>query len=228
MKKVVISLLLLIMATAIYSQELEGMAGFFRIGYTHSSAVSKTMSAIAGNGITGFSDDFILVGAEINYRYDPDVIIIEGYIASQDNCSNENRYAEPFIVAGHLKYGRVICCGSNYWVYPAIGGGASMTGLTTYEKINGESTAKENVSVFSPSFDVSLSGNLLFAKREQLEKSYGGLIMGCRIGYHTSFKNDHWYNDSGSRVANMPSYSNKGFYVTLAIGAGGFRKIHSR
>ena len=225
MKKAGISLLLLTLATLTYSQQAEVIAGFFRIGYTHSAGTGKIMNAIAGNGITGFSDNFLLVGAEINYRYHRHVIIVEGYIGAQGDCSVENQYAEPFTGAAHLKYGRVIAYASNYWIYPAIGTGASMTALGRYQKVNGEFTVNENASLVSPSFDLSLNGNVLLTKPEYSRKRYGGFIIGCRIGYRTSPKNDHWYNDSGTRIQNMPSYSNRGFYLTLAVGAGGFRKL---
>ena len=48
--------------------------------------------------------------------------------------------------------------------------------------------------------------------------------LGLRAGYHISQQSSSWRNDVNDRLPNLPAYTNKGYYVTLAIGGGRFVK----
>jgi hypothetical protein len=123
---------------------------------------------------------------------------------------------------GHGKIGWIIIQDKRSWVYPTFGSGIAALVFTTSNKNNNQSATEENLTLLSPSFDFGMNGDIIVSKISPDNKSHKGFLLGIRMGYRASPKSNNWRNDDGHKIENIPAYSNHAFYVTIAIGEGGF------
>jgi hypothetical protein len=76
--------------------------------------------------------------------------------------------------------------------------------------------------LITPSLDISINEDFLIGKVDPHEKRYGGIILGLRAGYRTSFSSNAWMDGNWNKLDNMPSYTNNSFYLSISVGSGGF------
>ena len=96
--------------------------------------------------------------------------------------------------------------------------------MTTYTKTGGDARNRQNKYLYRPSFDIGLNADYLLSKSSASDRRFGGLLLGLQAGYHISQQSSSWRDNENNRLPNLPAYSNKGYYVTLAIGGGGFSR----
>ena len=190
----------------------------------NTTGAGTVLDQIAPTGVSGFSNQFYLLGGEGYYRTGNIILGLDGSVGAQTARSSGNSYGEGYTFYGHAKFGWVVKQGARYWVYPTVGLGSSTLGMTTYTKAGGDSQDRQNRTIFRPSLDVGLNADYLLSKARTTDQRFGGLLLGLRAGYHVSSQGNDWRNDTNDRLSNLPTYTNKGYYLTLTIGGGGFVK----
>jgi len=209
----------IIMANA----QLKGGAGFFKTGYLYAPGAANILKKIAPESSLRFTNNYLIMGVEGYYRNGKNIIGLEAYSGEQANYSfGTNSYSDPYIGSTHIKIGRIIKENKQRWWYPSVGVGATAIVLATYHRENGKSTNSISQTLFNPSLDIGINEDIILTKMDPEEKTYGGLILGIRAGYSTSFSSTKWKNDDLNNSYNKPSYSNNYFYLSVSIGSGGF------
>ena len=89
-----------------YAQQIGGIAIFSKIGYTSLSGSATILNKIAAGN--GFSDNFIVFGAEGYYRTNKIIFGLDGNIGIQNAKSTYANRAKLFSGAGYAKFGRII------------------------------------------------------------------------------------------------------------------------
>jgi hypothetical protein len=226
MKAKILFVMILAFATSagVQAQTFKGGAGFLKVGYANHTGSALVLNEITPEGMTGFSNSFYGVGAEGYFRTGRAIIALEGSVGAQNRQSVGNKYGEAYAGTGHARFGWVILEGTQYWLYPSIGSGSAVLGITTYDKVNGENENLRNTLLYTPSLDIGLNGDFLTGKVTEGSNRFGGLLLGLRAGYHLSPKSNNWRDEDWNRVRNFPNYNNRGFYVSLTVGGGGFRR----
>lgn len=224
MRKSIIYILIIAMSITITNAQ-RGGAGFFKTGYLYAPGTTDIFREISPSKSIDYSNSYLLLGVEAYYRTQKTIVGCDLYSAIQGNYSlGEHSYAAPFIGASNVKIGRIVRENRQHWLYPSLGLGISGISLSTYDKINGKSTNTVNQILLTPAIDVGINEDFFITKMKANERKYGGMMLGLRAGYRTSFSSTNWRNDNWERLNNMPSYSNNCFYMTVSIGAGGFAR----
>lgn len=218
-----IALMMLIVFQSGVMAQSKGIAVFLRGGYIYAHDAKEVLNKIAPYEISGFTNNFALLGIEGYYRNNKWIFGLEASMGAQKDYSKDKYQAEPYVGAGHARVGYIVYEGKQFWVYPSVGGGASVTSLSVKEKILNKTGKIMNLNLYSPSFDLGINGDLLTARETKQQKRSGGLVLGFRVGYRFSPANDNWKDDKGDELGDMPSYRNNAFYITL-IAAGGYFK----
>lgn len=218
---------LILIASALWvsaaeAQRIKGGAGFFKFGIANTSGSGRVLDQISPAGISGFSDQFYLLGGEGYYRTGNLMLALDGNAGIQNLRSSGNEYAEGYTYLGHAKFGWVVNQGARYWIYPTVGLGSSGLAMTTYTKANQDRQDRQNRFLSRPSFDVGLNADYLLSRSRTTDQRFGGLLLGLRAGYHLSSRGSDWRNDERDRLPNLPTYTNKGYYIVLTVGGGGF------
>jgi len=211
-------------ASSGYGQQIEGIAGFIKTGYMHAPSSGKTFKQIAPASINGFGDNYFLFGAEVYYRKWNNIYTVEGTMGVQKRYSINDTYAEPYCGAAHGKWGRIVAQNEHYWLYPAVGAGASIIQLTSYQQQDKRVSNLQEKTLVSPSFDASINADFLLSKPKWKEGYYYGWMLGIRAGYRASINSSKWRDEDVVKPYYMPRYANNAFYVTIAIGGGSFDK----
>ena len=215
---------LLTWASTADAQRIKGGAGFVKVGIANAAGAGTVLNQIAPTGVFGFSDQFYLLGGEGYYRTGNLMLALDGHIGAQNVRSSGINYGEGFTYLGHAKVGLIVNQGARYWIYPTVGFGTAAVAMTTYTKTGSDAENRQNKYLYRPSFDISLNADYLLSKSRTTDQRFGGLLLGLRAGYHISQRSSSWRNDDNDRLLNLPAYTNKGYYVTLAIGGGRFRR----
>lgn len=206
------------------AQRIKGGAGFIKVGGAVTSGAGTVLDQIAPAGVSNFTDQFYLLGGEGYYRTGNLILGLDGSVGAQTARSSGNSYGEGYTFYGHAKVGLVVNQGARYWIYPTVGLGSSTLGMTTYTKSGGETQDRLNRMIFRPSLDVGLNADWLLAKSRTTDQRFGGLLLGLRAGYHVSSAGNDWRTDGNNSLPNLPTYTNKGYYLMLTIGGGGFAR----
>lgn len=220
-KSIILCLFTLIFTVSLSAQSIKGGAGFLKLGYANMSKAGSTLDKIAPEGIKGFTNDFVTIGAEGYYRHNCFIFALDCNMGAQKAIKPVNSGAEAFYGAGLLKIGMVVSQEDNYWIYPSIGAGSSFLVMTTYDKVGSKTENISNKALFNPTFDFGLNADFLLNKTPESGK-FGSWILGVRTGYRASFENSNWRDTDGNKINGLPAYANNGFYVSLTIGGGGF------
>ena len=221
MKKRVVIFVLIAAGFLDASAQTKGIAVFLRGGYTYAPGAKKILAEIAPYEISGFTSNFTLLGLEGYYRTNKWIMGLEGTVGTQADYSKDQYHAQPYIGAAHFRLGSILYEGKQWWLYPSVGAGTSVTTLSVNEKLINKSGKIMNLNLYSPSFDLGINADLLTSKESRQQKKAGGLIIGFRAGYRFSPESDNWKDDKGNKITNLPSYRNNAFYITL-IAAGGY------
>ena len=221
MRKRMITLMLMIAGFLQASPQTKGIGVFLRGGYTYAPDAENILAEIAPYDITGFTNNFFLMGLEGYYRHGKLIMGLEGTLGTQEKYSKDKYQAQAYVGAAHLRFGAIIHETNQAWFYPSFGAGTSVTTLSIDEKISGNSNQLMNLNLFTPSFDLGFNADVLTTKESKKQKKAGGLVIGFRTGYRFSPQSDNWKDDKGNKMTNYPSYHNNAFYVTL-IAAGGY------
>lgn len=215
---------LLLWASTADAQRIKGGAGFVKVGVANASGAGTVFDQLAPTGVSGFSDQFYLLGGEGYYRTGHIVLALDGHIGAQNVRSSGINNGEGFTYVGHAKVGLIVNQGARYWIYPTVGLGTAALAMTTYTKIGSDVENRQNRYLYRPSFEIGLNADYLLSKSRTTDQRFGGLLLGLRAGYHISQQSSSWRNDANDRLPNLPAYANKGYYVTLTIGGGRFVK----
>jgi hypothetical protein len=211
------------MMNAAYSQKIKGVTGFLKLGYTMAPGSADTFDKIAPEGVTGYTNHFIALGADGYYRTGNIILGLDGLVGIQGERSKGSWDTEPFVGSGHAKFGWILQEGEQFWLYPSFGAGTSFMILNAHNKVGELKTMQDRV-LFSPSFDLGFNGDFIVTSPPGDRNKYGALLLGMRIGYRASFRNNNWVDQDGDEFEYNPYYSNNAFYVTITIGGGWFIK----
>ncbi len=206
------------------AQRIKGGAGSIKVGVANTTGAGAVLDQIALGGVSGFKDQFYLLGVEGYYRTGHIILGLDGSVGAQTALSSGDSYGEGNTFYGHAKFGWVVNQGARYWIYPTLGFGSSTLGISTYTKSGDDKQDRLNRMIFRPSVDVGLNADYLLSSFRKTDQRFGGLILGLRAGYHISSQGNDWRNDTDNSLSNLPMYTNKGFYFMLSIGGGGFVK----
>jgi hypothetical protein len=231
-KNLYIVAIALILSAFADAQKIEGVAAFMKTGYMNAPNAAKIFNQVYPSGVSGFTGNYFLLGAEGYYRKNSSVFMGVWEFGLQKAYSLNDANADAVYEAVLGKYGRIITEGKNYWLYPSAGAGASVSSLTSYGKVNSRKENMRTQTLVSPTFDVGMNADFLLSKVRWNDKYYLGWIMGIKAGYRVSLKSDKWkddYNNSYKddnfyKINEMPAYTNNAFYVTLSVGGGSFDK----
>jgi hypothetical protein len=205
------------------AQQTTGLAGFLKVGYADLSTAGKTLTKVAPEGYTGFDDGFTIIGAEAYYKDKGFIVGLDasmGFQEPQERLNNEVIVVTP---AGYLKGGWVVNEGKHHWIYPTLGIGGNLMLMLTNEGGSDEDDYELYRGIFNPSGELALNADIILANVPD-SGLYGAFILGVKVGYRGSFKHDYWFNEDGDEIQNLPSYSNKGFFFTITLGGGGFKR----
>jgi hypothetical protein len=220
-KSIILCLITFFFTINLIAQNTKGWAGFFKIGYANIAKTGTTLDEIAPEGISGFTNNFVTLGAEGYYRHNCFFFGLDGNLGFQNAHKPANVGAEGFYGSGFFKVGMNLFEEDNYWIYPSIGTGTSFLMMTTYDKVGDKTGNFRNKTLFNPSFDFGLNADFLLNKTPESGK-FDSWILGVRTGYRASFENSNWRDTDGNKINGLPTYANNGFYVSLTIGGGGF------
>lgn len=221
-----IIILLIGFSTGVFAQapRLAGGAGFFRFGYANLNRVGQTLDQFTP--ASGIGNDFVYVGGEGYARLNKYIFGGGGYGAARRSVSRPTYHAEPFSGGGYLYGGWIIIDTRRFWVYPTVGVGVALVGLTQTQQLG--QTIKES-SVMLPNINAQfgIGADWLVAALGEGE-GYGGLLMGIRAGYQLSPSSSGWRSTGELSVPDRPRYATNGYFVTMTLGVGGFFRQYPR
>lgn len=224
MKKSLIYLFIVAMSVTIANAQ-KGGAAFFKTGYLYAPGSSKVFQEIDPHRTGSFTNNYLIIGIEAYYRTGKTIVSWDGYSAQQADYSvGATTYAEPFISATYVRFGRIVKENKHSWLYPSVGLGIAATILETHDNVNKNSSNTINQTLLTPSLDIGINKDILIGHVSRGVKRYGGLILGLKAGYRTSVRSSRWRDDDWHVLYNMPSYSNNCFYFSVSIGAGSFKR----
>ncbi|TDH29246.1 hypothetical protein EXU57_04045 [Segetibacter sp. 3557_3] len=214
-----------IFANAAHSQQLEGIGATVMAGHQNARSSANHLLQLSPQGINGFTDNYRSVGIEGFYRKGRDVYATELTFNWQQRHHSGIQYAEPIFNSIRLKYGYIINNNSKVLIYPTFAAGATKFLLSTYSFENFKMLNLSEKSLAIPSFAIGISTDVLLSPFNHAERYYLGWIAGLKAGYNFSLQSKKWMMES-SRIAGPP-YATRGFYVSLAFGAGSFDFVNS-
>jgi hypothetical protein len=225
--RITIFIALMVIINIGHAQKIKGFAGAVKIGYAAAPGSASTFNKIAPHDVEGFTNNYIAFGGEAYFRTGDFIIGLEGLWGAQNDYSRSSYHSEPFIGAGHARFGYIVNrTNDRYWIYPSIGTGSSFSVLSSYDKkSDGKAENYSHRILMSPSFDFGMNADFLINNVASDRTKYGAFILGLKAGYRASIKKDNWFDGNGDRLDNLPSYGNNAFYVTLSIGGGWFKKL---
>lgn len=225
MKLLTLLAILTVASTTALAQEtaIYGGAGFFRLGHASLHRFSQAADQFTSAQQPSFGNDFMYIGGEGYARLNRNIVGAGGYAMASRGITGASFRAEPFSGGGYLHYGRIVVDQRRFWLYPIIGLGVAMVGLTQSQTLG---QTNDEYTVMLPSFNARLGlGADWVAVPFGAGDNYGGLLLGLRAGCQLSPASSAWRTSGEVAVSDRPRYATNGFYVTLAIGAGGFRKV---
>jgi hypothetical protein len=202
--------------------QTKGTAVVLRGGYAHTRGAEELYTNLTGEAVTGFKDNFSLLGIEVYHRRNKWVTALEATAGAQKARPNGIYSLKPYNSAAHARLGYIVYEGKEWWLYPSAGIGASRISLSEREKILGKTSKIDDVHLNSPSFNFGLNLDFLTTKETKEQKRAGGLILGLRAGYRFSPKNSTWENSDGVRQYEA-GFRNNSYYATLVTGGGLFK-----
>lgn len=230
MKRIVIVLLVLNLSSYGYSQKIIGGTLFLKGGYTHVEGSAKILNSVAPQGISCFSDNNYIIGSDGYFRANKIILGLDGYLATRESKTSNfvmngiRKGADAYSGTAHAKLGIIVLEGEKYWVYPSLGAGIAVIGLNTFDKKASLNRSNEhNIISYSPSFDFGLNTDIVLSP-ENKNNLFGALLLGLRVGYHNSIFKNNWKDEDWNHLENLPSYKNRGFYMTINMGVGVFFK----
>ncbi|MBC3787989.1 hypothetical protein [Spirosoma utsteinense] len=213
-------------STLAQSPRLSGGAGFFRLGYARLHQVGQTLDQFTPPQLSGIGNDFVYVGGEGYARLDRFILGGGGYGMARRSLSGPGYHAEPFGGGGHLFLGRILVNSRRLWLYPTVGAGVAVVGITQSQQ-QGQTTRESSVLLPSLNVQFGVGADWLVAAFTE-DDSYGGLLLGMRAGYQLSPSSSGWRSTGELVPPDRPRYATNGYFVTLTIGAGGFRRLPPR
>lgn len=201
-----------------------GGAGFVRVGYANLHQVGQALSTFTSPSLAPLGNDFLCVGGEGYARLNKYIVGGGGYGMARRSVSTNGLHAEPFSAGGLLQVGRILVDHRRFWVYPSVGVGFSVIGLTQYEQgPTGERLRESNVLLPNINVHAGVGADWLAVAVDGNDgKSYGGLLIGFRLGYQLSPLIANWHSSETMPAPDGPRYATNGYFVSVTIGAGGF------
>lgn len=143
-----------------------------------------------------------------------------GYGMARRSISSPTYRAEPFSGGDYLYAGRIIVNSRRFWVYPTVGVGFALVGLTQSQQ-QGQTMKESSVMLPNVNAQLGIGADWLVAAFGEGE-GYGSLLMGIRAGYQLSPSSSGWRSTGELSVPDRPRYATNGYFVTLTVGVGGF------
>ncbi|MBC8155416.1 MAG: hypothetical protein H7Z72_21215 [Bacteroidetes bacterium] len=219
MNRLCFILLLTGFSPAIFAQpRLAGGAGFFRFGYASLNRVGQTLDRFTP--ASGIGNDFVYMGGEGYARLNKYILGGGGYGMARRSISSPAYHAEPFSGGGYLYAGRIIVDTRRFWVYPTLGVGFALVGLTQSQQ-QGQTIKESSVMLPNVNAQLGIGADWLVAAFGEGD-GYGGLLMGIRAGYQLSPSSSGWRSTGELSAPDRPHYATNGYFVTLTVGVGGF------
>lgn len=177
-RTIVALLLLLVTVLQSAAQSYVGGAGMVNAGYMYAPAISSSLSSTLGNSFK-FQKGFTVIGAEMNYRNHPLVLVASAYVGTSEARSFDGKVIEPFIWKAHGGVGRIIYQGNALSMYPVVGLGTIQSSLTYHSNSNPDI----NNVMTSPSVDCSLHLDYLLNGHVATNNFFQATMLSARVGY---------------------------------------------
>jgi hypothetical protein len=198
-----------------------GGAGFFRMGYASLNRAGQTLDQFSRTGQYGLSNDFTCIGGEGYARFNNYIFGGGGFGMRSRSLGSPTYHAEPFGGGGYLYLGRIVVDSPRFWLYPTGGLGLTVLGLTQYQQVGG-AIQKSSVALSTVSLQLGVGADWMPLGIDE-GGSYGGLLLGLRAGYQISPSSSGWQS-IGDVPSDRPRYATNGFFMSMTIGIGGFRR----
>ncbi|WP_020601189.1 hypothetical protein [Spirosoma panaciterrae] len=220
----VLALVLLLESATALGQSVKqyGGAGFFRIGYANLHQIGRTLTQLNPSLPTPSTNDFVYIGGEGYARLDKIILGAGGYGMARRSFGSSTYYAEPFCGGGYLYIGRVVVDTHRFWLYPLAGVGGTVVGMTQSQQ-QGTSTSESSAILPNINAQLGLGADWLMATFGE-DNTYGGVLLGLRAGYQMSPYSTGWKTTGDLLGTDRPRYATNGFFVTLTVGVGAFRR----
>jgi len=174
-------------------------------GYMWSPTLASSLHSLTGNSLD-FRKDYIVVGAEINYRNEKAVFALSGYIGTQEARRSMDRLIEPFMLKTHASFGWIIFSRKSLFIYPVAGAGIMETSLTYHTTGNPEA----HILMRAASMEISIHSDYFFNKIRSNDLINVAMVS-LRAGY-----------TRGLSSSPLPGWS-----ITLSVGGLAFMKDKS-
>jgi hypothetical protein len=225
MKKIFLALITIFTSLhSLHAQKTYGYAGFVKIGYSYTPGLPAVLNRFSPSDLSVSTNNLQIIGIESYVRLEQYVIALEGTVSADQTKRYEDGFAEPFMISGNVKLGKVIKERSNYWIYPSLGIGPSATIITIFKKHDGQTDIEENYFLLTPAIDLGFNADFIMPRLLLTDRSKGRVILGIRIGYQASFNHHTWRNDRLQLLNSIPAISNNIYYIHAAIGEGAFAR----
>lgn len=137
--------------------------------------------------------------------------------------TDSNSLLRHVVLRGGYPYGdRIVIDQPRFWCYPTLGVGMSIVGLSQRRYV-GPVTQESSVMLPSMNLQVGLGADWLLMPFHD-GGTTGGLLLGLRIGYQLSPTMSGWQQTGDGMGSDRPRYATNGYFLTLAIGIGGFSR----
>ncbi|HZY81000.1 MAG TPA: hypothetical protein VFE50_15865 [Cyclobacteriaceae bacterium] len=163
-------------------QSYVGGAGMVNAGYMYTPGLSSSLNSIPATS-ANFKNGYATIGAEINYRRDKNVIVLSGYIGTQEAQFLHDQYLEPFISKAHVGFGRMVYQSKSISIYPVLAAGAIQSSLIYHRAQDSD----PHSVMTSPSMAIGVHFDYLLNHETINESYFNAAMISIRAGYTTGF-----------------------------------------
>lgn len=199
-----------------------GVAAFFRAGYMHSNISEQKLAAVC-SPVKSFRKHYYGIGGEAYWKKNRIFMGFDGMVATQGASSEGEFYAEPFTVNSTLKFGYAAYEISDLFLYPTVGAGAGLFGITTYVQHDHTKKDINTMYVISPSAEIGINADK-FVYTFPNGKATGAFLFGIRAGYRFSIPSNDWKKVPAAEIPAV-KVSSAGYFLAISLGAGNFRNL---
>lgn len=213
------SLLHLVSPPARAQSYIHGGAGFLYGGKTIWPGLAGAVGQQVGQSSAGSSDRYTVLGANAYYRADRWLFGVDA--SALVNTSLPAASVEYSASSAYGWIGWIVWENNRFTVYPSVGPGYNSLAIT--QTSYSTETKTRTLTGFSTDLGVTLSGFVF--KSAITPPLSAGTLISVRAGYRFTNASSRWQGDQiGGPVPDANPYAAHGFYLTLGIGGGGFRR----
>ncbi|GCC50357.1 hypothetical protein SanaruYs_05720 [Chryseotalea sanaruensis] len=209
--------------------KINGGGGGFTIGL--GAMDIATMHVFVPQDVSSFSKQHLLLGGSGYGIVNSFVLGGTGTGILSENITTDSLKIQLGGGYGTFDFGYLIINRDKLRLFPTlgIGGGGYSVSIAKNKNISANAIASDpgrevNINNGGFIFDAAINLNIIpFLELDEKNNSYGGLMLGTKIGYVYGLPTTNW-SFAGGDITNGPDFGIKMFYVKLFIGGFGFDK----